>query len=87
MTLPHEPDDPKNNHLRNNSRKKTYAEAIQEANMLEARYGMGEEDYEAITNQEEDVAQQTLSAETQPKTEEERPEEAWEIRLTPELKK
>ena len=85
-TLPHEPDDLENTHLRNNSRKKTYAEAIQDANMLEARYGVGEEDYEAIANQEENVAQQTQCAKTQPETDEEQSDETWEIQLTPELK-
>ena len=57
--LPHDPNDPENIYLRDNSRKKTYAEVIQDANMLEARYGVGEEDTEELPNQEETVEQQT----------------------------
>ena len=56
--LPHEPDDPKNTFLRDNSRKKTYAEAIQDANMQQARYGAGGDDKEELPNQEEDIEQQ-----------------------------
>ena len=84
--LPHDPDDPENIYLRNNSCKKTYAEVIRDANMLEARYGVGEEDNVELPNQEETVEQQTQNDDTQPRTEDERTDETWEIQLTPELK-
>ena len=48
--LPHEPDDPENTFLRGNSIKKMYAEAIQETNMQEARYGVGDGDKEDLPN-------------------------------------
>ena len=50
LALPHDPDDPENIYLHDNSRKKTYTEVIQDANMLEARYGVGEEDNEELPN-------------------------------------
>ena len=53
--LPHELDDPETTFLRDNSRKKMYAEAIQDANMQEARHGVGDEDKEELSNQEEDI--------------------------------
>ena len=84
--LPHDPDDPENIYLRNNSCKKTYAEVIQDANMLEARYGVGEEDNEELPNQEETVEQQTQNEDIQLGTEDEHTDETWEIQLTPELK-
>ena len=56
--LPHEPDDPENTFLRDNSRKKTYAKAIQDVNMQQARYGMGGDDKEKLPNQEENIEQQ-----------------------------
>ena len=64
LALPHDPDNPENIYLRNNSRKKTYAEVIQDANMLEARHEVGEEDNEEQPNQEETVEQQTQNEDT-----------------------
>ena len=84
--LHHDPDDPENTFLRDNSRKKTYAEVIQDPNMLEARHEVGEEDNEEQPNQEETVEQQTQNEDNQPRTEEEHIEDTWEIQLTPELK-
>ena len=86
LALSHDPDDPENIYLRDNSRKKTYVGVIQDVNMLEARHGVGEEDNEEQPNQEEIVEQQTQNEDTQPGTEEERTDETWEIQLTPELK-
>ena len=56
-TLPHEPNDPENAFLRDNSRKKTYAEAIQDANMQQAQYGVAGDNKEELPNQEEDIEQ------------------------------
>ena len=84
--LPHEPDDPENTFLRDNSRKKTYAKAIQDANMEEARYGVGDEDKEELPNQEEDIEQQIQIDDTQPGADDRQTDDTWEIRLTPELK-
>ena len=50
--LHHDPDDPENIYLRDNSRKKTYAEVIRDANMQEARYEVDEEDNNKHLNQE-----------------------------------
>ena len=58
MTTPaltHQPDDPKNTFLRDNSRKKAYAEVIQEANMQEVRFGVGDGDKDELPNQESDT--------------------------------
>ena len=58
MTTPaltHQPDDPKNTSLRDNSRKKAYAEVIQEANMQEVRFGVGDRDKDELPNQESDT--------------------------------
>jgi len=66
--LPHEPDDPENTFLRGNSSKKTYAEAIQETNMQEARYGVGDGDKEDLPNQESDTKQHIQMDDTQPGT-------------------
>ena len=73
--LPHDLDDPENIYLHDNSRKKTYTEVIQDANMLEARHEVGEEDNEEQPNQEETVEQQTQNEDTQPRTEEEHTDE------------
>ena len=53
--LPYEPDGLKNIFRRDNSRKKMYVETIQDANMQEARYGVGDKDKEELPNQEEDI--------------------------------
>ena len=55
--LPYEPDNPENTFLSDNSHKKTYVEAIQDANMQEARDGVGDDDKEELPNQEEDIEQ------------------------------
>ena len=89
MTTPelhHEPDDPENTFLRDNLGKKTYIEAIQDATMQEARYGVGDDDKEVLLNQVEDMAKQIQLDDTQPRADDGQTEDTWEIRLTPELK-
>ena len=89
MTTPeshHEPDDPENTFLRDNSQKKTYVEAIQDATMQEARYGVGDDDKEVLLNQVKDMAKQIQLDDTQPRADDGQTEDTWEIRLTPELK-
>ena len=84
--LPYEPDNPENTFLSDNSHKKTYVEAIQDANMQEARDGVGDDDKEELPNQEEDIEQQIQLDDTQPGVDDGQTDDTWEIRLTPELK-
>ena len=82
MTTPelhHEPDDPENTFLRDNSRKKTYVEAIQDATMQEAQYGVGDDDKEVLLNQVEDMAKQIQLDDTQPRADDGQTEDTWEI--------
>ena len=85
-SLPHNSDDPEDTYLHDNSSKKTYVEVIHDANMLEARLGVGEGDNEEQPNPEENVEQQIQNEDTQPGAEEEHTNEPWEIQLTPKLK-
>ena len=82
----HALDDPENIYLRDTSRKKTYAEVIQDANMQEARYEVDEEDNNKHLNQEGIMEQQVQTEDNQPGNEAEHTDDTWEIHLTPELK-
>ena len=89
MTTPvlhQDSDDPKNNFLRDNSRKKTYAEVIQETTMHESSFGMGDGDKEDLSNLERSTDQQIPLDDTKPEAEDGQTDETWEIRITPELK-
>ena len=84
--LPREPDDPETTFIRDNTRKKTYAEAILDANMQEARHGVSNSDKDELDIQEEDAEQLFQLEDAQPGATDGQTEDTWEIRLTPELK-
>ena len=84
--LHHQPDDPENTFLRDNSRKKTYAKAIQDANMHEAQYGVDDDDKEVPFNQVKDMAKQIQLENTQPSTDDGQTDDTWEIRITLKLR-
>ena len=89
MTTPalhQDSEEPENTFLRDTSRKKTYAEVIQAANLHESNYKMGYGDMEDLANLESSTNQQSPLTATQPEAEEEHDDATWEIRITPELK-
>ena len=73
--------------MKDNLRKKTYAEVIQAANLHETNYEMGYEEMEDLANHESSTNQQSSLMATQPEAEGEHDDATWEIRITPELKK
>ena len=52
----------------------------------EARYGVGDDDKEELSNPEEDMAKQIQLDDTQPRADDGQMDDTWEIWLTPELK-
>ena len=85
-TLHQDSEEPENTFLRDTSRKKMYAEVIQEANQHESNCEMGYEDMEDLANFESSTNQQIPLAATQPEVEDGQDDATWEIRITPELK-
>ena len=84
--LPREPDDPETTFIRDNTRKKAYVKSIQDANMQEARHGVGDSDKDELVIQEEDAEQLIQLDDAQPRVDDGQTEDTWEIHLTPELK-
>ena len=87
LALPHEFEDPESTFLRDNSRKKTYAKVIQEVSMHGSSFGVEDEDMEEQPNHESDTEQQVRMDDTQPGAEDGQTDDAWEIRITPEMKR
>ena len=79
-------DDLKNNFLKNNSRKKTYVEVIQETTMEDLSYDDAEDDMEDHSNTDRSTDQQTPWEDIQPEPEDGQTVETWEIQITPKLK-
>ena len=84
--LPRETDEPETTFLRDNTRKKTYAEAIQDATMQEENQAVSDSDQDILDSQDEDAEQMCTLEEAQLGAAADQPEDPWEIRLTPELK-
>ena len=78
--------DLENNFLKNNSRKKTYAEAIQETTMEDSSCDDEEDDLEDHSDTERSTDQQTPREDIQPEPGDGQTVESWEIQITPELK-
>ena len=53
--LPRETDEPETTFLRDNTRKKTYAEAIQDATMQEENQAVSDSDQDVLDSQDEDA--------------------------------
>ena len=79
-------DDLENTFLKDNSRKKTYAEVIRETNMDDSSYDEAEDDMENHSSIDRSTDQQTPLEDTQPEPGDGQPDETWEIQITPELK-
>ena len=84
--LPRETVDQETTFLRDNKRKKTYAEAIQDATMQEERQAVSDSDQDELDNQDEDAELMCPLDEAQLGEAADQPEDPWEIQLTPELK-
>ena len=84
--LPRETVDPETTFLRDNTQKKTYAEAIQDATMQEERQAVSDSDQDELDTQDEDAELMCPLEEAQLGEAADQPEDPWEIRLTPELK-
>ena len=84
--LPRETVDPETTFLSDNTRKKTYAEAIQDATMQEERQVVSDSDQDELDTQDEDAELMCPLDEAQPGEVADQLEDPWEIRLTPELK-
>ena len=79
-------DDLENNFLKNNSRKKTYVEVIQETTMEDSSCDDAEDDMEDHLNTDRSTDQQTPWEDIQPEPEDGQIVETWEIQITLELK-
>ena len=84
--LPRETVEPETTFLRDNTRKKTYAEAIQDATMQEEKQAVSDSDQDDLDSQDEDAELMCTLDEAQLGEVADQPEDPWEIRLTPELK-
>ena len=79
-------DDHENTFLRDNSRKKTYAEVTQETNMDDSSCDEVEDELENHLSPNQSTDLQTPQDTTQPETRDGQPDGTWEIQITPELK-
>ena len=87
-TLALHPDvnDLENNFLKNNSRKKTYAEVIQATTMEDSSCDEVEDDLEDHSYTERSTDQQPSREDIQPESGDGQTVETWEIQIPPELK-
>ena len=84
--LPLNSDDLENTFVRDNSRKKPYAEALQEDNMQDSPLEVGNRETEDQLSHDSDTEEWGRDIASQPRAEDGQMEETWEIHVPTELK-
>ena len=85
--LPQTSDDLENTFLRDNSRKKSYAKALQEDNLQDSPLEAGNGEMEDQPYQDSDIEEWSGDVAGQPGAKDGQAEETWEIHVPTELKR